>query len=98
MSFLPRNEYRPEESGVDMSTPVHPVAPPLLGIVVGSTINNVFPLNTSLNTQLDKYTVSIKQAVKNLGLLRNNNNDLKARQIDDVIETIKVSLFGGQTS
>ena len=29
MSFLLRNEYRPEESGVDMSTPVHPVAPPL---------------------------------------------------------------------
>ena len=28
-SFLLRNEYRPEESGVDMSTPVHPVAPPL---------------------------------------------------------------------
>ena len=29
MSFLLRNEYRPQESGVDMSTPVHPVAPPL---------------------------------------------------------------------
>ena len=29
MSFLLRNEYGPEESGVDMSTPVHPVAPPL---------------------------------------------------------------------
>ena len=30
MSFLLRNEYLPEESGVDISTPVHPVAPPLL--------------------------------------------------------------------
>ena len=29
MLFLLMNEYRPEESGVDMSTPVHPVAPPL---------------------------------------------------------------------
>ena len=29
MSFLLRNEDRPEESWVDMSTPVHPVAPPL---------------------------------------------------------------------
>ena len=33
-SFLLRNEYRPEDSGldisgVDMSTPIHPVAPPL---------------------------------------------------------------------
>ena len=27
MSFLLRNEYRPEESGVDMSTPVHPSPP-----------------------------------------------------------------------
>ena len=26
-SFLLRNEYRPEESGMDMSTPIHPVAP-----------------------------------------------------------------------
>ena len=30
MSFLLRNEYLPEESGVDISTPVHPVAPPLM--------------------------------------------------------------------
>ena len=30
MPFLLRNEYRPEESGVYMSTPVHPVSPPLL--------------------------------------------------------------------
>ena len=29
MSFFLRNEYLLEESGVDMSTPVHPVAPPL---------------------------------------------------------------------
>ena len=29
MSFLLGNGYRPEESGVDMSTPVHPVAPSL---------------------------------------------------------------------
>ena len=31
ISFLLWNKYRPEESGVDMdmSTPVHPVAPPL---------------------------------------------------------------------
>ena len=29
MSFLLGNEYRPEESGVDMSSPVNPVAPPL---------------------------------------------------------------------
>ena len=29
MSFLFGNGYLPEESGVDMSTPVHPVAPPL---------------------------------------------------------------------
>ena len=29
MSFLLRNEYLLEESGVDMSTPVHPVVPPL---------------------------------------------------------------------
>ena len=34
MSFLLRNEYGPEESGVDMSTPVHPMAPPLLSLVV----------------------------------------------------------------
>ena len=27
-SFL-RNKYLPEKSGVDMSTPVHPMAPPL---------------------------------------------------------------------
>ena len=31
ISFLLRNKCRPEESGVDMSTLVHPVAPPLLG-------------------------------------------------------------------
>ena len=30
MSILHRNEYRPEESGVDMSTPVHPVVLPLV--------------------------------------------------------------------
>ena len=29
MSFLLGNGYLPEESGVDMSTPVHPLAPPL---------------------------------------------------------------------
>ena len=29
MSFLLRNEYRPEESGVDISTPFYPVASPL---------------------------------------------------------------------
>ena len=38
MSFLLRNEYRPEESGVDMSNPVHPVAPPLPGSFVGITL------------------------------------------------------------
>ena len=30
ISFSLRNNYQPEESGVDMSSPVHPVAPPLL--------------------------------------------------------------------
>ena len=37
-SFLLRNEYRPEESEVDMSTPVHPVAPPLALLLLGYTI------------------------------------------------------------
>ena len=30
MSFSLGNEYRPEESGVDTSSPVHPMAPPLI--------------------------------------------------------------------
>ena len=30
ISFLLRNKYRPGESRLDMSTPVHPVAPPLV--------------------------------------------------------------------
>ena len=30
MSFLLRNKFRSEECGVDMSTPVSPMAPPLL--------------------------------------------------------------------
>ena len=34
MSFLLGNGYLPEESGVDMSTPVHPVAPPLFVTVI----------------------------------------------------------------
>ena len=29
MSFLLRNEYRPDESGMDRSTPVNPMAAPL---------------------------------------------------------------------
>ena len=29
MSLLLRNECRPEENGMDMPTPVHPMAPPL---------------------------------------------------------------------
>ena len=29
ITFFLWNENRPEESGVDMSTPVHPMAPPL---------------------------------------------------------------------
>ena len=33
MSFLLGNGYRLEESGVDMSTPVHPVAPPLVKMI-----------------------------------------------------------------
>ena len=32
ISLLLNNEYRPEESGLDMSTPVHLVAPPLLSM------------------------------------------------------------------
>ena len=38
MSFLLGNRYRPEESGVDMSTPVHPVAPPLLVAVAIASV------------------------------------------------------------
>ena len=36
MSFLLRNEYLLEESGVDMSTPVHPVVPPLADDIRGA--------------------------------------------------------------
>ena len=35
ISFLLRNKYRPEESGVGMSTPVHPMAPPLVPFLKG---------------------------------------------------------------
>ena len=38
MSFLLRNEYWPEENGVDMSTPVHPVAPPLVVVQYSFTL------------------------------------------------------------
>ena len=63
-------------------------------IIVDSTVNNVFPLNTSLNIQLDKYTVSIKQAVKNFGLSRNNNHEIESRLLDDVIDINSVSSGG----
>ena len=38
MSFLLRNEYLLEENGVDMSTPVHPVAPPLVVLPSKATL------------------------------------------------------------
>ena len=38
MSFLLRNEYRPEKSGMGVSTPVHPVAPPLNRIIFSCLI------------------------------------------------------------
>ena len=42
MSFSLRNEYRPEESGVDMSTPVHPVAPPLFPCAFFQIVDTTF--------------------------------------------------------
>ena len=45
-SFLLRNIYQPEESGVDMSTPVHPMAP---------------PFNCYLTYQIKKYFIKCKK-------------------------------------
>ena len=45
ISFLLKNENQPEESGVDMSTPVHPVVPPL------AACNHANLLNSLLKTQ-----------------------------------------------
>ena len=38
ISFLLRNKYRPEESAVDMSTPVHPVVPPLISTIINKML------------------------------------------------------------
>ena len=63
MSFLLKNEYRLEESGVDMSTPVHPLAPPLVNI---STQFFCFPsehtatLLFSSRTGLQIYNIVLK--------------------------------------
>ena len=41
ISFLLRNKYQPEESGVDMSTPVHPVVPPSEAKIAPPSTNRV---------------------------------------------------------
>ena len=50
-SFLLRNEYRPQESGVDMSTPVHPVAPPLLKTIKNSTVTYLVQSSIELDAK-----------------------------------------------